>query len=244
MLTTMLASCACVAGLLGLVAGFLALRTLAKLRRSVGVLARTAGNDSLANVTAQHIELASGAARSVTELRAHVHDQLAQRDAGVAALVTELRTELADTLAADRGDVDARVRQGRQRLEAEAGALHEQLAQARTSVLAEIEQQRVSSRSDSDSAQEMMRVALEEVRGFVNVSLRRVALVRFDAFDDLSGRLSFSLALLDGRGDGIALTSLAGRSDTRLYAKPIVSGSAEAELTPEERQAVKAAMTV
>ncbi len=66
--------------------------------------------------------------------------------------------------------------------------------------------------------------------------------VRFDAFDDLSGRLSFSLALLDGRGDGLALTSLAGRNETRLYVKPINAGQAEAELSPEERQAVDAAL--
>jgi hypothetical protein len=49
----------------------------------------------------------------------------------------------------------------------------------------------------------------------VNTVLRRVALVRFDAFDDLSGRLSFALALMDDNGNGITLTSIASTTDTR-----------------------------
>lgn len=244
MVTTVLASVAGVAGVLGLVAGVLALRTLARLRRSVRLLSRTVGKDSLADVTARHIELASDASAAVVALRVHVDEQLARSDAETAAVVAGLRTQLVDTLAADRGDVDVRVEQGRQRLEAEAAAQHADLTQARSALLAEVEQQRRSADADQASAQDLMRSALEEVSGVVNASLRRVALVRFDAFDDLSGRLSFCLALLDGHGDGFALTSLAGRTDTRLYAKPIAAGSADTELTPEERQAVKAALSV
>jgi hypothetical protein len=66
--------------------------------------------------------------------------------------------------------------------------------------------------------------------------------VRYDAFADLSGRMSFSLALLDERGDGIALSALTGRSDTRVYAKSIAAGQGEHELSPEELQAVQAAL--
>jgi hypothetical protein len=73
-------------------------------------------------------------------------------------------------------------------------------------------------------------------------ALRNVALVRYDAFTDLSGRMSFSLALLDDGGDGITISALAGRSDTRVYAKAVVGGSGEHELSPEELQAVNAAL--
>jgi hypothetical protein len=73
-------------------------------------------------------------------------------------------------------------------------------------------------------------------------SLRNVALVRYDAFDDISGRMSFSLALLDDEGDGVALSAITGRSDTRLYAKGVSDGTGEQELSPEEQQAVKAAL--
>jgi hypothetical protein len=86
----------------------------------------------------------------------------------------------------------------------------------------------------------------ETVQGLassVGTVLRRVALVRFDAFDDLGGRLSFSLALLDDGGNGITLTSIASTSDTRLYAKTLTAGVGEHPLSPEEEQAVKAALT-
>jgi hypothetical protein len=73
--------------------------------------------------------------------------------------------------------------------------------------------------------------------------LRNVALVRYDAFDGLSGRLSFSLALLDESGDGVTISALAGHSDTRVYAKGVAGGkAAEAKLSPEELQAVDAAL--
>lgn len=75
--------------------------------------------------------------------------------------------------------------------------------------------------------------------------LRNVALVRYDAFDGMSGRLSFSLALLDEGGDGVTISALAGQGDTRVYAKGVASGKApggEHQLSPEEHQAVDAAL--
>jgi hypothetical protein len=74
-------------------------------------------------------------------------------------------------------------------------------------------------------------------------ALRNVALVRYDAFDGMSGRMSFSLALLDEAGDGIAISALAGQADTRVYAKGVTGGkAADQKLTPEEHQAVGAAL--
>jgi hypothetical protein len=73
-------------------------------------------------------------------------------------------------------------------------------------------------------------------------SLRRVALVRYDAFGEMSGRMSFSLALLDDEGDGVTLSAIAGPSDTRVYAKAVAAGKGEHELSPEEQQAVRAAL--
>jgi hypothetical protein len=72
--------------------------------------------------------------------------------------------------------------------------------------------------------------------------LRNVALVRYDAFGEMSGRLSFSLALLDEHGDGVTLSAIAGPGDTRVYAKGVNDGKGEHELSPEEQQAVRAAM--
>ena len=67
--------------------------------------------------------------------------------------------------------------------------------------------------------------------------------VRYDAFTEMSGRMSFSLALLDDDGDGVTITAMTGRTDTRVYAKAVAGGAGEHELSPEERQAVSAALT-
>ncbi|MGX7677308.1 DUF4446 family protein [Jatrophihabitans sp. DSM 45814] len=83
---------------------------------------------------------------------------------------------------------------------------------------------------------------VQSLQQSVDTVLRRVALVRFDAFDDLGGRLSFSLAILDNNGNGITLTSIASTSDTRIYAKSLTGGVGEHALSPEEEQAVKAAL--
>ena len=69
-------------------------------------------------------------------------------------------------------------------------------------------------------------------------SVRDVAIVRYDALNEMSGHLSFSVALLNTVGDGVVLTSINGRGSTRTYAKPIVAGKGEQELSPEEAQAV------
>ncbi len=72
--------------------------------------------------------------------------------------------------------------------------------------------------------------------------LRRVGLVRFDAFTDVAGEQSFAVALLDNNGDGVVITSLAGRSESRCYAKPVTGQTSPYRLTEEEREAIKKAM--
>ena len=73
-------------------------------------------------------------------------------------------------------------------------------------------------------------------------ALQRFHMVRYDAFEDMGGRLSFSAALLDDHGDGIVLTSINGRTETRTYAKPILSTESEYNLSEEERAAIAGAM--
>jgi Protein of unknown function (DUF4446) len=78
--------------------------------------------------------------------------------------------------------------------------------------------------------------------GQLTGALRNVALVRYDAFGEMAGRMSFSLALLDEHGDGVTLSAIAGPTDTRVYAKGVADGKGEHELSPEEDQAVSAAL--
>jgi len=62
--------------------------------------------------------------------------------------------------------------------------------------------------------------------------------VRYDAFGDMGGHLSWSLAIVDDEGDGVVLTAIHGRSDTRTYAKSVSDWSSSTQLSPEESEAV------
>ena len=72
-------------------------------------------------------------------------------------------------------------------------------------------------------------------------ALRDLAVVRYDALSEMSGQLSFSVALLNALGDGVVLSSINGRTETRTYAKIIQSGAGTQPLSPEEGHAVRAA---
>jgi hypothetical protein len=87
-----------------------------------------------------------------------------------------------------------------------------------------------------------LRQGLDRAREDVADALRHVAVVRYDAFPDMGGRLSFSAAFLDDRGDGLVLTSINGRSETRTYAKGVKGGGSEHQLSPEEEQAISFAV--
>jgi hypothetical protein len=73
-------------------------------------------------------------------------------------------------------------------------------------------------------------------------SVRNVALLRYDAFEDVGGRLSFSCALLDDQGTGVVLTSINGRQETRVYAKQVTQGASTHNLSLEEEEAIRRAM--
>ena len=72
-------------------------------------------------------------------------------------------------------------------------------------------------------------------------ALRDLAMVRYDALNEMTGQLSFSLALLNAAGDGVVLSSINGRSETRTYAKVVLGGAGTQPLSPEEEQAVRSA---
>lgn len=72
-------------------------------------------------------------------------------------------------------------------------------------------------------------------------ALRHLAAVRYDAFGDMGGHLSWSVALLDDGGNGVVITSIHGRSEARTYAKSIAGWRCDQQLSPEETEAVEAA---
>ena len=73
-------------------------------------------------------------------------------------------------------------------------------------------------------------------------SLQHVGMVRFNPFEDTGSDQSFAIALLDDRRDGIVLSSLHGRGQTRVFAKPVEGGESKHQLSDEEAQAIRVAI--
>lgn len=94
-----------------------------------------------------------------------------------------------------------------------------------------------------DLREEVMRLesGLAATRRDLAMALRHVSVVRYDAFGDMGGRFSFSAALLDDGGDGLVITSIHARSETRTYLKGLSRGDSDITLSPEEQQAVRLA---
>lgn len=84
-------------------------------------------------------------------------------------------------------------------------------------------------------------VALEEQATAGRFALQRFGLVRYDAFSEMGGQLSFSAAFLDDHGDGVVITSINGRTETRTYAKPVKGLASAHNLSEEEREAIASA---
>jgi hypothetical protein len=88
-----------------------------------------------------------------------------------------------------------------------------------------------------------LRSEVQALRMETSDALRHLSVVRYDAFGDMGGHLSWSMALLDDGGNGVVLTSIHGRSEARTYAKNIASWSCDQALSPEEEEAVKYAQS-
>lgn len=73
-------------------------------------------------------------------------------------------------------------------------------------------------------------------------ALRRIGIVNFDAFDDISGKMSFSAAILNMHNDGIILTSIYGHETSNVYIRKIKNGQTETHLLDEEKAALEKAV--
>lgn len=111
----------------------------------------------------------------------------------------------------------------------------------------------VAHASDLRTAFEALHGRVEEVAGRLDSrmgaaearldgAIARRGLVRYDAYQELSGHQSTSLALLDAAGNGVVLSCLAGRDAARLYCKQVHDGRGERELSPEEDEAIRVAL--
>jgi hypothetical protein len=97
-------------------------------------------------------------------------------------------------------------------------------------------------RSFLEDAATRLELRLGDAEARLDGAIAYRGLVRYDAYNEMSGRQSTSLALLDARSSGVVLTTIHHRDQARLYAKQIVEGRPLLALSPEEEQAVQVAM--
>jgi len=82
---------------------------------------------------------------------------------------------------------------------------------------------------------------LSSAEGRIDRTLSQRSLVRYDAYNEMSGRQSTTIALLDAERSGLVLSSIAHRDQARVYVKQVVGGRGELQLSPEEEEAVRLA---
>ena len=90
---------------------------------------------------------------------------------------------------------------------------------------------------------ERLDARMEEAEQRIDGAIAYRALVRYDAYGELSGHQSTSLALLDAARNGVVLSCIAHRDTARLYCKQVHDGRGEHELSPEEDEAIRLALT-
>jgi Protein of unknown function (DUF4446) len=95
-------------------------------------------------------------------------------------------------------------------------------------------------RGRADAAALAERLSAAEAR--LDRTLSHSAVVRYDSYGEMSGRQSSSIALLDDLADGVLVSSILHREQARVYAKQVSGGDSELGISPEEREAIDAAM--
>ena len=107
---------------------------------------------------------------------------------------------------------------------------------------ARLEQGFVDLREWVDEALEQLGARVATAEGRLDHALSYRSLVRYDAYNEMSGRQSSSVAFLDEHRSGIVMSAILHRDQARLYVKQVHHGESELELSPEERQAIDTAV--
>lgn len=81
-----------------------------------------------------------------------------------------------------------------------------------------------------------------ELEELTNRTIQKVGVVRYNPFADSGGDQSFAIALLDSLGNGVVISSLHSRAETRVFAKPVQAGRSRYPLSDEEQDAIKKAL--
>lgn len=93
-----------------------------------------------------------------------------------------------------------------------------------------------------ESGEGVTRSDLKEIKENLKITYQKKGLVKYDAFREMSGDLSYSLALLDKENNGVLISSMYSREGCYTYAKDIVNGESKINLSEEEAEALKQAV--
>lgn len=85
---------------------------------------------------------------------------------------------------------------------------------------------------------------IKNIQNSILTNIQKVGITKYNAFEDMSNNLSFSLALLDGNNTGVILTQLYLRNSSTVYIRKIENGNCEIELSNEEKAAIKMAQNI
>ncbi|WP_251423617.1 DUF4446 family protein [Veillonella agrestimuris] len=95
-----------------------------------------------------------------------------------------------------------------------------------------------------DTAKNLQDVVSEQahIRSVQGSTLQKIGFKKYNAFENIGNDLSFSLTLLDGNNNGVCISSIYGRSESRIFSKPIVKGKSLVNLSQEELESLNEAL--
>ncbi len=97
------------------------------------------------------------------------------------------------------------------------------------------------SKTINDSSDAVLMSRLEECENESHIAVKKIGIVNFDAFDDVTGNMSFALALLNNHDDGVIITSLYGHNSCNTYLREVTGGETPVKLLNEEKEALNKA---
>ncbi len=89
---------------------------------------------------------------------------------------------------------------------------------------------------------DMIHQTQKDIMAVQNHCFRKIGFVKYNAFDNIGNNLSFAFTVLDGKNDGFCLSSVYGRNESRIFAKPIVEGKCLYGMSEEERESLDNAL--
>lgn len=102
--------------------------------------------------------------------------------------------------------------------------------------------QMITANENNRAELEQIKKELNSTKQAIKNNLQRVGVVRYNSFSDIGSDLSYAVAILDGHGNGVVMSSIYGRDDFRAFAKPVTGGSSKYRLSKEEQEAINIAL--